>query len=116
MFYNFPLLSFFAKFEICRAKLAIERRRFKIYQNYYINAVPAEGRKIWGGQHLKTLIGLSVWSTPTILNLGKSGGATAPLAPPVPPALLVIVSIVAVFVNSNNMVITNSPFKLIEYR
>ena len=46
MFYNFPLLSFSAKFEICRAKLAIERRRFKIYQNYY--AFPAEGPKIWG--------------------------------------------------------------------
>ena len=46
MFYNFPLLSFSAKFKICRAKLAIERCRFKIYQNYY--AFPAEGPKIWG--------------------------------------------------------------------
>ena len=59
MFYNFPLLSFSAKFEICRAKLAIERRRFKIYQNYY--AFPAEGPKNLRGHketkgHLKVKV------------------------------------------------------------
>ena len=58
----------------------------------------AGGRsKNLGGQHYKTLIGLSVWSTPTILNLGKSGGATAPLAPPVPPALGCIIILIISF-------------------
>ena len=43
--------------------------------------VPAEGKNIWRGQHLKSLIVLSVFSTLTILIVGKSGGAMAPLAP-----------------------------------
>ena len=77
MFYNFPLLSFSAKFKICRAKLAIERCRFKIYQNYY--AFPAEGPKIWGvtkktESHLKVKV--------FILLLQNMGDSVCPGPPP----------------------------------
>ena len=50
----------------------------------------AEGIKIWGGgrgQHLKTLIGLSIWQAFNTLNLKKSWG---PWPPSVPPALLLV--------------------------
>ena len=51
----------------------------------------AGGRsKNLGGPALKDLDRLERLVNPTILNLGKSGGATAPLAPPVPPALEVV--------------------------
>ena len=39
---------------------------------------PAECTKILGGEHLKTLIVLIVWSTLTILNLRKLGGPWPP--------------------------------------
>ena len=48
--------------------------------SHLLDAVPAEGAKIWVGQQLKTLVALSFWSTPTVLNLGKLGaGGIAPV-------------------------------------
>ena len=47
----------------------------------FLGTVPAEDTKIWGGQYSKTLIGMSVWSTSTVLNLGKSGGPLPPCLP-----------------------------------
>ena len=51
-------------------------------------AVTAEGPKIWGPT-LEDLDGLDRFFNPHFIESGKIWGATAPLAPPVPPALFI---------------------------